>query len=53
MQKFDEMYAQLPGTGQSQTQGQGQSQSQRAGTDANIRAHRQAYAQWLARQPER
>ena len=52
MQKFDEMYAQLPGTGQSQTQGQGQSQSQSQGTDANIRAHYQAYAQWLARQPE-
>lgn len=54
MQKFDEMYAQLPGTGQSQTQGQsqGQSQSQFQYQGSDIRAHYQAYAQWLSRQPD-
>jgi uncharacterized circularly permuted ATP-grasp superfamily protein len=51
MQKFDEMYAQLPGNGswqyQSQSQG-GQSQSQSQG----VRNHYQRYAQWLERQPQ-
>ena len=51
MQKFDEMYAQLPGTGQTQTQGQSQGQSQFQFQGSDIRAHYQAYAQWLARQP--
>jgi uncharacterized circularly permuted ATP-grasp superfamily protein len=51
MQKFDEMYANWPGNGpfqfQSQSQG-GQSQAQVQG----VREHYQAYAQWLARQPQ-
>ena len=51
MHKFDEMYAQLPGTGQFQFQGQsqgGQSQVQVQG----VRGHYKNYAQWLARQPQ-
>jgi uncharacterized circularly permuted ATP-grasp superfamily protein len=51
MQKFDEMYAQLPGSGswQSQSQSQGsQSQTQSQG----VRDHYQRYAQWLGRQPQ-
>ena len=54
MQKFDEMYAALPGAiatqSQGQSQGGGQSQSQSQG--GVVREHYQAYAQWLARQPE-
>ncbi|NML46313.1 circularly permuted type 2 ATP-grasp protein [Ramlibacter sp. G-1-2-2] len=50
MHKFDEMFAQLTGTGpfqfQSQTMG-GQTQSQVQG----VRDHYRTYAQWLARQP--
>ena len=51
MQKFDEMYAALPGAiatqSQGQSQGGGQSQSQSQG--GVVREHYQAYAQWLAR----
>ena len=54
MQKFDEMYAALPGAiatqSQGQSQGGGQSQSQSQG--GVVREHYQAYAQWLARQPD-
>jgi uncharacterized circularly permuted ATP-grasp superfamily protein len=51
MLKFDEMYAQLTpqGTGQSQSQG-GQSQSQ--GSGQGVRPHYEAYAKWLAGQPD-
>ncbi|MBX3658005.1 MAG: circularly permuted type 2 ATP-grasp protein [Ramlibacter sp.] len=52
MQKFDEMYAQLPGIGQTQTQGQSQGSPAGPGQDGDVRAHYQAYARWLARQPE-
>ncbi|MBX3587949.1 MAG: circularly permuted type 2 ATP-grasp protein [Ramlibacter sp.] len=52
MQKFDEMYARLPGTGQTQKQGQSQGSLPGPGQDADVRAHYQAYARWLARQPE-
>jgi len=51
MQKFDEMYAQLPGSGSWQSQSQslnGMSQSQSQG----VRDHYQRYAQWLSRQPQ-
>ncbi|MEJ6023746.1 circularly permuted type 2 ATP-grasp protein [Ramlibacter sp. PS4R-6] len=51
MQKFDEMFAQLPADGafrfQAQSQG-GQSQVQMQG----VRGHYGEYAQWLARQPQ-
>ncbi len=51
MLKFDEMYAQLTpqGTGPSQSQG-GQSQSQ--GSGQGVRPHYEAYAKWLAGQPD-
>ena len=51
MQKFDEMFDQLPGTGplQFQTQSMGaMSQTQSQG----IRRHYRDYAQWLGRQPQ-
>jgi uncharacterized circularly permuted ATP-grasp superfamily protein len=51
MHQFDEMYAQLPGTGQFQFQGQshgGQSRVQVPG----VRDHYKNYAQWLARQSQ-
>lgn len=51
MQKFDEMFAQLPGTGPFQFQTQsmgGMSQSQGLG----VRDHYRTYAQWLGRQPQ-
>ena len=50
MLKFDEMWEQLPAAGPGQSQSQsmgGMSQSQSPGA----RAHYQAYAQWLDRQP--
>jgi len=53
MQKFDEMYAQLPGMGQSQSQSQsqgGQSQSQQ--DPGVVREHYQSYARWLSRQAD-
>ncbi len=47
MHKFDEMYSQAQGAGQSQSQGPGgQFQSQ------GVRAHYENYAQWLARQSD-
>jgi len=51
MLKFDEMYEKLTpaGAGQSQSQGS-QSQSQAPGQD--VRAHYEAYAQWLSKQPD-
>ncbi|WP_298924892.1 circularly permuted type 2 ATP-grasp protein [uncultured Ramlibacter sp.] len=51
MHKFDEMYAQLPASGQFQVQSQsqgGQSQVQLQG----VREHYRDYAQWLAGQPQ-
>jgi uncharacterized circularly permuted ATP-grasp superfamily protein len=51
MHKFDEMFAQLPGTGPLQFQSQsmgGQTQAQVQG----VRDHYRTYAQWLGRQPE-
>jgi uncharacterized circularly permuted ATP-grasp superfamily protein len=51
MHKFDEMFAQLSGTGPLQFQSQslgGQSQAQAQG----VRDHYRTYAQWLARQPK-
>ncbi|MEJ5991742.1 circularly permuted type 2 ATP-grasp protein [Ramlibacter sp. PS3R-8] len=51
MQKFDEMFAQLPGDGPVQFQTQsmgGMSQSQVQG----VRDHYRTYAQWLGRQPQ-
>jgi uncharacterized circularly permuted ATP-grasp superfamily protein len=51
MQKFDEMFAQLPGNGDMQFQGQsmgGQTQTQVQG----VRDHYRTYAQWLGRQPK-
>jgi uncharacterized circularly permuted ATP-grasp superfamily protein len=51
MQKFDEMFAQLPGDGPVQFQTQslgGMSQSQAQG----VRDHYRTYAQWLGRQPQ-
>ncbi len=51
MLKFDEMWEQLPEAGQGQSQSQStdaMSQSQGQG----VRSHYQAYAQWLARQPQ-
>jgi uncharacterized circularly permuted ATP-grasp superfamily protein len=51
MHKFDEMYAQLPASGQFQAQSQsqgGQSQVQLQG----VREHYREYAQWLASQPQ-
>ncbi|MBE2263249.1 MAG: circularly permuted type 2 ATP-grasp protein [Burkholderiaceae bacterium] len=52
MQKFDEMYETLPESGGSESQAQGaggQSQSQ---SDGKVRAHYEAYARWLSRQPD-
>ncbi|MBI2768756.1 MAG: circularly permuted type 2 ATP-grasp protein [Burkholderiales bacterium] len=51
MQKFDEMYAELPATGQGQAQSQSQG-SQSQSQFQNVREHYKSYAQWLARQPE-
>ena len=53
MLKFDEMYEQLSavGSGQSQSQG-GQSQSQTLAPGQGVRPHYEAYARWLAGQPE-
>ena len=49
MQKFDEMFADSPGSFQVQGQSQGgQGQVQVQG----VREHYRAYAQWLARQPQ-
>lgn len=51
MQKFDEMFAQLPGDGPVQFQTQsmgGMSQTQVQG----VRDHYRTYAQWLGRQPQ-
>jgi uncharacterized circularly permuted ATP-grasp superfamily protein len=51
MQKFDEMFAQLPGDGAVQFQAQsmgGMSQTQVQG----VRDHYRTYADWLGRQPQ-
>jgi uncharacterized circularly permuted ATP-grasp superfamily protein len=50
MHKFDEMYAHLPGDGQFQAQSQ--SQGSAPVRLEGVRAHYQAYAAWLARQPQ-
>lgn len=51
MHKFDEMFAQLPGTAQIQFQGQSQG-SQSQTQVQGVRDHYQRYAQWLGRQPQ-
>lgn len=51
MHKFDEMFAQFPGTAQIQFQGQSQG-SQSQTQVQGVRDHYQRYAQWLGRQPQ-
>ena len=50
MLKFDEMYEKLIPAKAGQSQSQSQSQGQVPGE--GVRAHYEAYAQWLARQPD-
>src|SRR4051812_40498416 len=55
MQKFDEMFTQLPAAGPIRLQAQSQSQSQGGQTQSQVqgvRGHYGEYAQWLARQAE-
>ncbi len=50
MLKFDEMYEKLTPAGAGQSQSQSQSQGRAPGQD--VRAHYEAYAQWLSKQPD-
>ncbi len=51
MHKFDEMFAQLPGSGTIQWQGQAQGRQSQVQIQG-VRPHYESYSRWLGRQPQ-